>query len=184
MISINVAVLLALNLITHGWELYINFLMPSRHALGNLYGSYALTGLEGAAVGLAFVIAVWASCAVALVGRRRQMTAHKGRLVNRLKGLLVAEDATGGRVLMLTIYVFVGSAAAIYCMRKQGTSGNEFTGVVWTLGLLAALGWRIAQRHAGTAAAAGGCVVVLFGLAQFGTVHPSRRESQRSGAAA
>jgi len=55
-------------------------------------------------------------------------------------------------------------------MRKQGASDNEFVGVAWALGLFAAAGWRVVQRHAGALAAGAGCVVLYLTLSQLASV--------------
>jgi hypothetical protein len=167
LVGVNLAVLLVLNLLTDGWELYINFQMPSRHAVGSLYGAYAMTGLRGTAVGLGFVAAIWLSYGAISIRRRWYASRRTRKLTSALRDLLLAEDPTGRRTLLLGLYIPFGFAFAMYCLRKQGTSDNEFIGVVWALGLLVALGWRVAQRHAVTAAAAGGCIVVFFALTQF-----------------
>jgi hypothetical protein len=83
---------------------------------------------------------------------------------------IVGLRCCGRRALLLGLYAFFGFVLALYFLRKQGTAENVFIGVVWALGLLGAAGWRIAQRHARAAAAAGGCIALYFALAQFGPV--------------
>jgi hypothetical protein len=169
---VNLALLLVLNLLTDGWEFYINFEMPSRHAMFSLYGSYVTEGLRSSALAAGFVGAIWLVCGVSAATNRRRlsMRSRTRELTSRLRRLLVAQDPTGRRVLLFGLYVPLGFALAVYAMRKQGTSDNEFIGVVWVLGLLAAAGWRIAQRHAGAVAAASGCVVLYFVLVQLGPI--------------
>jgi hypothetical protein len=164
-VGLNAVVLLALNVLTEGWELYINFEMSTRHALGSLYGRYITEGLQSTALALAFVGITWLAWMArgARSWRRSSMRQHP--------------HPTGRRVLLLAMYAPLGFAMAVYFMRKQGSGTNQFVGVAWALGLFAAGGWRIALRHTGTATVAGACVILSFPLA---LLHPLRRAAAKA----
>jgi hypothetical protein len=182
--GVNLALLLLLNLLTHGWELYFNFELATRQSNEFTYGGNVVKGLQSGALAIGFVAFAWLATAVgaAMLKRRRATTPERRRSARRLprpraralsgslSGLLAAEEPTGRRVLLLGIYIVLGFPLAAYIMCKQGTETNQMIGVVWALGLLAAAGWRVAQRHAGTAAAAGVCIALFFALVQLGPV--------------
>jgi hypothetical protein len=172
LVGVNVAVLLVLNILTHGWELYINFEMATHQATKTEYTHYVLLGLRSILLAVAFVGVTWLASAVgaARSWRGRSMRLYARTRVGDLQSVLAAEDPTGRRVLLLGLYALCGFVLAVYFLRKQGTETNQFIGVVWALGLLAAAGWRIAQRHAQFATVAGGCVVLFFALAQLGPI--------------
>jgi hypothetical protein len=165
----NLVILLVLNLLTHGWEFYINFELATHQWDEFTYGENITKGLQSSGLAIAFVGVAWLASVVRAV--RHRATRSRARApTERLRALLVAEDPTGRRTLLLGIYIVFGFALAAYFMRKQGTETNQMIGVVWALGLLAALGWRAGQRYAGTAAASGACVALLFVLLQLGPI--------------
>jgi hypothetical protein len=168
-VGLNSAVLVGLNLLTDGWEFYINFEMATRHSLGSLYGRYLGEGLQSTALALAFVCATWIACGICAVPRRhRSVMRQRWRLGTAdLRDLLDQADPTPRRLLLLGLYAPIGFLIAVYFMRKQGSGTNQFVGVAWTLGLLAAGGWNIALRRAGTAMIAGAAVTLCFVLIQF-----------------
>jgi hypothetical protein len=168
----NLAILLVLNILTHGWEFYLNFELATHQWNEFTYSENVTKGLQSSALALVFVGVAWLASIVRALRRRRHpaMRPHARPPTAPLRELLVAEDPTGRRTLLLGIYVVSGFALAAYFMRKQGTETNQMIGVVWALGLLAALGWRAGQRHAGTAAASGACLALLFVLLQLGPI--------------
>jgi hypothetical protein len=170
--GVNVAVLFILNLLTNGWEFYINFEMAAHQATGSLYSWYVVLGLRSSALALGFVAVVWFAAGTAAIGRRRRFPLRLDvrAAADGVRRLLAADDPTARRVLLLGLYAAFGFVLAAYFLRKQGTETNQYIGVVWALGLLAAAGWRSAQRHAGAAAAAGGCVALYFAMSQLGPV--------------
>jgi hypothetical protein len=170
--GMNLALLLVLNLLTHGWEFYINFEMATHQATKSDYTRYILLGLRSILLAVAFLGVTWLASAVGVATSRRgrSLRSHARAAGGGLRSLLVAEDPTGRRVLLLGPYAVLGFALAVYFLRKQGTETNQFIGVVWALGLLAAAGWRVAQRHAPVAAMAGGCIVLFFVLALLGPI--------------
>lgn len=172
LVGVNLVLLGVLNLLTHGWEYYINFEMATHQATKSDYTRYVLLGLRSSLLAVAFVGVTWLASAVGTAKRwrGRSMRSYARAPVGDLRSLLAAEDPTGRRVLLLGLYALLGFVLAVYFLRKQGTETNQFIGVVWALGLLAAAGWRVAQRHAPVAAVAGGCVVLFFAVAQLGPI--------------
>jgi hypothetical protein len=170
--GVNVGLLLVLNLLTDGWEFYINFEEPTQKPLASFYASYAIFGLLCCALALVFAGLMWlAGGAPAATSWRRSSGRSQARApADSVRRLLAADDPTGRRALLLGLYAVFGFVLAMYFLRAEGASTNQFIGVVWALGMLGAAGWRVAQRHAGAAAAAGGCVAVYFALLQFGPV--------------
>jgi hypothetical protein len=172
LVGVNVALLLVLNLLTNGWEFYINFELAYGKATASLYTSFAIVGLRSCALAVVFVGLVW------LAGGARAATRWRGSpprsrvraLADSLRRLLAADDPTGRRALLLGLYAVFGFVLAMYVLHEQGAGGNHYRGVVWALGLLGAAGWHVAQRHAGAAAAAGGCVALYFALLQLGPI--------------
>ncbi|HLM87006.1 MAG TPA: hypothetical protein VK272_12540 [Solirubrobacteraceae bacterium] len=172
LLGVNVLLLVVLNLLTHGWEFYINFEMATRQATEFTYGENITKGLRSAALAIGFAAAMWLASAMVVATHRRRGSAspQMRSSAGNVRRLLSADDPTGRRVLLLALYVVFGFALAAYFMRKQGTETNQMIGVVWALGLLAAVGWRVAQRHIGAVMAAGGCVALFFMLTQLGPV--------------
>jgi hypothetical protein len=170
--GVNIGILVILNVLTHGWEFYINFEMATRQANEWPYLVNLEKGLQSNALAGVFVIVTWLASVVAAskMLRQRFRGATGGTAVGGLRRLLLASDPTGRRALLLGIYIVFGFALAAYFMRKQGTETNQMIGVAWALGLFAAVGWRVAQRHAGVAVAAGGCVALFFLATQIGAI--------------
>jgi hypothetical protein len=168
--GINLACLAALNLLTHGWELYFNFEMPLAQPSPSDIWPLVKSGLDACLLAAAFVAATWLA-GVAAAGATRS-----GHPRDRLRRLLSADDPLGRRTLLLGLQVIFGFALAVYFRRAN----NQFVGVVWTLGLLAATGWCVAQRSAATATATGGCVLLFFVLLQL---QPIRDLATQAGAA-
>jgi hypothetical protein len=170
--GVNLGLLLVLNLLSKGWEFYISFEMATRQATSSLYSWYVTLGLRSCALAVGFIGVVWLASGVVAARRWRRSSVRSQvrALGGGLRSLLAVEDPTGRRILLLGVYAVLGFALAVYFLRKQGTASNQYIGVVWALGLLAAAGWRVAARHAGTAAAAGGCVALYFALAQLGPI--------------
>ncbi|HEY3960333.1 MAG TPA: hypothetical protein VGL68_07475 [Solirubrobacteraceae bacterium] len=167
--GVNLALLLILNILTHGWEFYFNFKEATFQSNEWPYAGNVTKGLQSGALAIGFVAVTWVSIAVTVTMRRRRDPArsHSRAAIARLRKLLVADDPTGRRALLIGLYIVFGFPLAAYIMRKQGTETNQMIGVVWALGLLAAAGWHVAQRQIGTAAATGGCVVLFFALTQL-----------------
>lgn len=175
--AVNLALLLILNLLTHGWEFYINFEVATLQATEFTYRGNFIKGLQCTAVAAGFVAATWLGSAIRAAFRTRRPPEPGRRRSRRelvggwLRAQLAARDPTARRILLLGLYIVVGFPLALYFMLKQGTETNQLIGVVWALGLFAAAGWRVAQRHLPVAVAAGGCVALLFVLVQLGPVN-------------
>jgi len=174
--ALNLALLLVLNLLTHGWEFYINFEVATLQGNEFTYGENLVKGVQCIPLAVGFVLATWLARVAGAIWRRRDRDqpppgqTRRDVIGERLRRVLVAEDPSGRRALLLAIYIVVGFALAMYFMRKQGTETNQLIGVVWALGLLAAVGWRLAQRHLVALATSGACVLALFVLPQLGPI--------------
>jgi hypothetical protein len=169
LIGVNVAVLVTLNLLSDGWELYINFEMGLHHLVFPYYGAFIQEGLRSSALALMFAFVVWMVCAVSPDGgssstRRRSWTVG---LVCDIRDSIAGGDLVARRALLLALYLPCGFALAMICVGKQGAADSEFLGVVWALGLLGACGWHMAQRHTREGLMAGGCVAACFALFQL-----------------
>jgi hypothetical protein len=171
--GVNLALFLILNILTHGWEFYFNFKEATFQSNEWPYGGNITKGLQSSALAVGFVAVTWVSIVMTATMRRHRSStrSHSHAAIARLRKLLVADDPTGRRVLLIGLYIVLGFPLAAYIMRKQGTETNQMIGVVWALGLLAAAGWHVAQRQIGTATATGGCVVLFFALTQLGPIH-------------
>jgi hypothetical protein len=172
LVGVNVALLVVLNLLTNGWEFYINFEESTQKPLAPFETSYAILGLLCCALAVVFVGLVWLASGARAATRWRRSSArsHVRALADSLRRLIAADDPTGRRALLLGLYAVFGFVLVMYFLRAEGAGTNHFDGVVWALGLLGAAGWRVAQRHASAAAAAGGCVALYFALLQLGPV--------------
>jgi hypothetical protein len=176
--GVNLSVLLALNLLTSGWEFYINFEMATRQATNSLYSYYVILGLRSCALAIGLLGIVWLVNAVrAAIGLRRSSPRSSARtMAGSLRDAFAADDPTIRRAVLLGLYAAVGFVLAVYFLRKQGTETNQYIGVVWALGLVMAAGWHVAQRHAGTATAAGACIVLCFALIHLGSARKVAEE--------
>jgi hypothetical protein len=173
LLGVNVALLVVLNLLTDGWEFYINIEEPTQKPLNPFFTSNVIVGLMCCALAVVFVGLVWLASGAWVARRWRRSSARLQvrALADSLRRLLATtDDPTGRRALLLGLYAVLGFVLALYFLRGEGAQTNQFIGVVWALGLLGAAGWRVAQRHAGTAAAAGGCIALYFALLQLGPV--------------
>jgi hypothetical protein len=163
LVGVNLALLLAQNVLTEGREFYVTFELPLAMWSSSNYGPLIVNGAETCELMVPFIAATWLASIVAAARDR-----HRRANAATLRRLLAGSDPTGRRILLLSLYVIFGFVLAVYFRRAQGTGGNHFIGVVWTLGLLAAIGWRVAQRNYGTATTAGIGVALFFGLSQIG----------------
>jgi hypothetical protein len=143
LLTANLAVLGILNLATHGWEWYFNFLLPTHQA--RVYGVHQF------ASDLLRVISVPALWALALC--LAAFRSNRWRLRGRLDSVCA----------LLALFVVVGLPFAMYFRSKQGGEQNQYFGVIWALGAIAALAWGNSRRAARPGAA--DCVVVLGLLA-------------------
>lgn len=173
--GVNLTVFVVLNLVTHGWEFFINFEVATRQANQFTYHENLIKAWHSCAVALGFIVTAWLASVLRAAAHRNHSRSGPGyssarMLPDGLRRQLVAKDPTGRRILLIALYIMVGLALEMTFMRKQGSETNHLIGVIWALGLLAAAGWRVAQRHAGTAAVTGGCVMLSFVLVQLGPI--------------
>lgn len=65
-------------------------------------------------------------------------------------------DSAGG---LLVVFIVIGLPLAMYFRSKQGGEQNQYFGVIWALGIVAAIAWGASRR--GTRRRAVDCVVAL-----------------------
>lgn len=71
---------------------------------------------------------------------------------------------------VLLVFLAVELAAAPYFREAVGSVDNHFTGVAWCLGLLAAIGWGLAEPRMRSAAVAAGVVLAAFAFTEIRTL--------------
>jgi hypothetical protein len=145
LLAVNLIVLGVLALLTGGWEVYFNFVLPTREA--RIYGAGQAASDLLNVVG---VPALWAAALTALaLGREWR---------NRLR----LDGAAG----LLALFALLGLPFAIYFRSKQGGNPNQYFGVIWALGAIAAIAWgttrRPGARRGLTDAAVGVCVLAAL----------------------
>jgi hypothetical protein len=161
LVGLNAAVLLAVNILTHGWEFYFNFEVGTHAAMFPGLARLAAIGGTASVVALGVACVIWiVIVGDAAIGLRMNLASCLANraLARRVHRVLVMEDWTGRCVLLLGCYAVIGFFFAIYCLRLQGSAENEFVGVTWALGLIAAVGWRWTQQRHRTSIVAGGCL--------------------------
>jgi hypothetical protein len=164
--AVNLAILGALHLASDGWMSTYVFEMPRNHywdvaPLGVLLKSvWQILWLPLAFASVTLAAAAWA------VGRERLRW-------RRLSGLLGDRDA--GQLVLLLLFMAVVTPVAISSERKQGSGDNQLIAPLWGLGMLAAVGWRVAGRRRGPRVLTGLAVATL-GLLGLGFGHPLRAE--------
>jgi hypothetical protein len=122
----NLIVLGGLALLTGGWEFFFNFTLPTRQA--RVFGSHQFV-LD--AVHVLAVPFIWtAAIGAAALGRE-------------YRSKLKLDD----RATLLAMFAVIGVPFAMYFRSKQGGNPNQYLGVFWTLGALAALSWGSSRRR-------------------------------------
>lgn len=162
------AVLGALNLLTGGWEWFFNFELP-RNQVQIYDGVFAAELARDAGPAAAIAAGLWAL--VWLAGPREP----RGQPIVRLRRWAASAGWAQLLASVLALFVVVAAIAATYFRRKQGGEDNQYVGLVWGIGLLAGLGWRLARARRVTAwIAAAGLGAVLLGAAAV--TYPVRSE--------
>jgi hypothetical protein len=122
----NLIVLGGLALLTGGWEFFFNFTLPTRQT--RVFGSHQFVH---DAIHVLAVPFIWAAAiGVASFGREWR---SKLKLDNR--------------ATLLAMFAVIGVPFAMYFRSKQGGNPNQYLGVFWTLGALAALAWGTSRRR-------------------------------------
>jgi hypothetical protein len=122
----NLIVLGALALLTGGWEFFFNITLPTRQARVFGFDQFVLDGVHVLAAPFIWVAAM----GVAALGRdwRPKVT---------------LDD----RATLLAMFAVIGLPFAMYFRSKQGGNPNQYLGVFWALGALAALAWGSGRRR-------------------------------------
>jgi hypothetical protein len=173
--AVNLAVLAVLNLITSGWEYDLNFLWPTRHSTSALLMPWLKEAIRGDALGILVLLGMAGAVTVgwALAGRPSPLRAGTS-LRLRVAATLDALPVRGRAAILLLVFGAVGTVLGVYFRRKQGTLDNQFIGVVWATGLLAATLWGIARRWR-PAAVTAAAVIALGFLLTFSLREPLGR---------
>jgi hypothetical protein len=172
---VNLAVLGVLNLITDGWEYDLNFLWPTRQSTSELLMPWFKEAIRGDALGIMVLLGMVGAVAVGwgFAGRPSQLRAGTSLRV-RVAATLDALPIRGRAAILLLAFGAVGTVLGVYFRRKQGTLDNQFLGVVWATGLLAAALWGIARQWRPAAVTAAGVIAVGF-LLTFSLREPLSR---------
>jgi hypothetical protein len=90
LIGVNVALLLVLNLLTNGWEFYINVEESTQKAAAWFFTSYFITGLRSCALAVVFVGLMWLAVGAGAGARWRRSSERSPMrpLADSLHGLL------------------------------------------------------------------------------------------------
>ena len=172
---VNVAVLGLLNLITDGWEYDLNFLWPTRQSTSELLTPWLKEAIRGDALGILVLLGMAGAVAAGwvLAGRPSPLRAGDS-LRARAAATLDALPVRGRAAILLLVFGAVGTVFGVYFRRKQGTLDNQFLGVVWATGLLAATLWGIARQWRPAAITAAGVIALGF-LLTFSMREPLSR---------
>jgi hypothetical protein len=161
----NVVVLGLLNLVTGGWEFRLSFIWPTRHSTSELIKPWIAELVRGDALGVAIVAAMFFALLVAWLYAGRPTLLQAGSSLRaRLAATLDVLPVRGSAAILLLAFGIIGGLFGIYFRRKQGGADNQFLGVVWATGLLAAALWGLARRWRPAAWTAAVMVVVGFAL--------------------
>jgi hypothetical protein len=82
----------------------------------------------------------------------------------RAAATLDALPVRGRAAILLLAFAVIGTAFGVYFRRKQGGDDNQFLGVVWATGLLAATLWGLARAWRSATWIAAGVIVLGFVL--------------------
>lgn len=146
--AVNVAVLLAVDLFTAGWawRFIVDYsprrarVISARHSFNDLVESVLV---PAAAAGLIWV----------------------GALLRRRDGERWPQEVTAIAGILI-LFAVVDAPVAVWFRQAQGAVHNMFLGVAWSLGLLLAVGWRLAARRPASLGVAVGVVAALFALSE------------------
>jgi hypothetical protein len=168
LVVLNVAVLGLLNLLTDGWEYYFDFELPREQPKFASFGHSLREFFEltGAAWVLAAVLAA-GLLFEARAGRFRRGN-HSGRRTRSAAAREVLCGSADARLSsLLLLFAVIGVPAVVYFRLKVGGEVNQYVGVVWALGVLAAIAYRRSGAHAATGLLAVAAVLALFLTAQL-----------------
>jgi hypothetical protein len=148
------------HLLTDGWSTIFVVDMPADRAELTSF-SRSLHDLWACALpALIVAVAFWLASALGREGPdplRRRLAGADGFLGAGALGIAG----------VLVVFVILDAPVAVWFRQAAGVAQNQFIGLVWALGLLAALGWKLAQQAGVRAAGAGaGIVLALFAFSE------------------
>jgi hypothetical protein len=116
--------------------------------------------------GAIVAIIALAGGAALIMGLRR---AEDIRSLRRVAAAIRSDERVMRDVALATlmvVFIAIAAVGALYARRKQGTTDNQYIGIVWGLGVLAALAYRYAVTRWAGAAVVALLSVLLLGLTQ------------------
>jgi len=167
LIVLNAVVFLIGDALTRGWLRYFLIDIPRNQAitatraavLDEFVRRMVLPGaIVGAVVLIAGIVALlrWREIGHRIGWRRLVAGARRGEGAGRDVALAT----------LALLFVALAAAGALYARRKQGTTDNQYIGVVWGLGALGALAYRHAATRRGGAAGFALLSLLLIALTQ------------------
>jgi hypothetical protein len=158
------------DVLTGGWTTTFVIDMPADRPRPVSLGSSVHDLITSVAPAAIAAIALWLAAA------------WSGLLSAPSRSWLRARDAIGPGALSVAaiflVFVVLDAPAALFFRQAVGSTQNQFVGIAWALGLLAALGWGFAQRvglHAAVGAAS--IVAALFLVSEIAAVGRSLHDA-------
>jgi len=148
--GVHLALLATLELTTGRWGRFLMFELPAGETRVRGLGAGLEPMLAALAPAAALAALTWAAVAIDARGRRR----------------LADSGEHNSRAGILICFLVVAIPLALYFFQKQGTAPNQFVGIAWALGLLAALGFGRARGRPGPAVVVVVCVLAFLGLSE------------------
>jgi len=165
----NLALLGLLNLLTDGWEFFYNFQLASEQPKVATFWPSLREFFRYAALALAFPALLAAGIALAARSHEPRSRAAPDRPLGRRlpEAATVLSRSPDARLAsLLVLLLVIAIPATVYFRLKVGAESNQYVGVLWAVGLLAAVAYRRSRDRVGTALLASAALVVLFVAAQ------------------
>jgi MFS family permease len=165
----NLAVLGVLNLITDGWQFYFDFELAREHPqFATFWPSLReLFRYIGPAIALAAALAAGLAWRRWRRGARARSAPPRGaRALAAAAGAALRRSSDLRLSSLLLLFTVIGIPAAVSFRLKVGSDVNQYIGVSWAIGLLAAVAYRRSRAHDATALVAAVAVAGLFLVSQ------------------
>jgi hypothetical protein len=179
LLIVNLAILVALNLLTAGWQFYFNFELPLDQPTGDISSSlvghvlgFGREFVNATTLPVAFAVILWIALARGsrASGSRRafnRAALTKPNLLPHGRRSLPGSTDDVYLVTLLATFVIVGFATAGYFRSKLGTDENLYIGVVWATALLGGLAYRLIRTARPRSVAPAVTVLAFFLTAAF-----------------